>query len=92
MTTIQVAPTVRTRTHSWRALAIAFAFAVVAGSSTILGLSAALDLQWTPKSAMLLALAAVWLPQTFVIASFQRRTRQRLTAIAQGLDRGHPER
>lgn len=49
-----------------RPLALALAAAVVAGTAVILGVSAYLDIEWDPASAVLLALAAVWLPQALI--------------------------
>ncbi|HEX6579228.1 MAG TPA: hypothetical protein VF082_12760 [Jiangellaceae bacterium] len=53
-----------------QAVALAVAVAVVAGTAIVLGLSAYLDVRWDPAASVLLALAAVWLPQALI---FTRR-------------------
>lgn len=70
MTPGHVLPTPRERTRRLaRRLAVAIAFAVVAGTAVVLGLSAALDVDWDPGAAVLVALAAVWVPQWIVFAN-----------------------
>jgi hypothetical protein len=58
-----------------RALAVAMGAAVVAGTAAVLGLSAYLDVEWDPSAAVLLALAAVWIPQALIV--FSRGTRRK---------------
>lgn len=54
-------------------VSFAMAVAVVAGTAVVLGLSAALDATWDPRAAVILALAAMWLPQTLLSAARHRR-------------------
>ncbi|HEU4425184.1 MAG TPA: hypothetical protein VFR67_21860 [Pilimelia sp.] len=39
----------------------------------MLGLSAALDVEWAPGAAVFLALTAVWLPQSVIYAGLRGR-------------------
>ncbi|HEY9413738.1 MAG TPA: hypothetical protein VIQ30_03185 [Pseudonocardia sp.] len=54
-------------------MSVALLAAVVAGTALVLGLSAALDVHWDPRGAVILALAAVWIPQTMISAARHRR-------------------
>ncbi|WFE44257.1 hypothetical protein [Verrucosispora sp. WMMD1129] len=54
-------------------LGVALAVAVVAGVAVVLGLAAALDATWDPRGAVILALAAVWIPQALITAARHRR-------------------
>ncbi|WP_416902739.1 hypothetical protein [Micromonospora echinospora] len=58
-----------------RRLLVASAVALTAGATAILGLSAALDATWDPEAAVLVALAAVWLPMTLLTTLLITRSR-----------------
>lgn len=51
----------------------ALAVALVASVAVVLGTSAALDATWDPRGAVILALAAVWIPQAMITAARYRR-------------------
>ncbi|MDP9799367.1 hypothetical protein J2S43_007879 [Catenuloplanes nepalensis] len=47
----------------------------MAGTAVVLGYAAATEAAWDPRTAVLLALAAVWLPQTLITADRHHRAR-----------------
>ena len=59
--------------RAWAWLFLALTLAVVSGAAVVLGLSAALDVRWDPRGAVILALAAVWIPQALITAARHRR-------------------
>lgn len=74
MTPGHVLPTPRERRRRLaRRLAVAIGAATVAGCAVVLGLSAALDVEWAPGAAVFLALTAVWLPQSVIYAGLRGR-------------------
>ena len=54
-------------------LMVALAFALVAGVAFVLGMAAMLDLTWDPRGSVIVAVAAVWIPQTLLYANRHRR-------------------
>lgn len=63
-------------THTPRLLVrllIALAVALIAGTAFVLGASATLDATWDSRGAVILALAAFWIPQTLLFAVRSRR-------------------
>ena len=52
---------------------IALGIAVAVGTAVVLGVSAALDATWDPRGSVLLAIAAVWIPQALISAARHRR-------------------
>lgn len=67
----------RRRARAWQ-LATATATALIAGTTAALGLATLTTLRWEPADAALIALAAVWIPQTLLYATLvhHRRTRE----------------
>ena len=61
--------------RAWTWMCLALLAAVVAGTVVVLGLSAALDVRWDPRGAVILALAAVWIPQALITAARHGRRR-----------------
>ena len=50
-------------------LLIALAVALVAGAAFVLGMAAMLGLTWDPRGSVIVAIAAVWIPQTLIYAA-----------------------
>lgn len=54
-------------------LFIALAVAVAVGTAFVLGLAAMLGIDWDPRGSVIIAIAAVWIPQTLITAARYRR-------------------
>ncbi|MGC4855237.1 hypothetical protein ACLQ24_18040 [Micromonospora sp. DT4] len=52
---------------------VALAVALVVGVAFVLGAAATLGLTWDPRCSVIIALAAVWIPQTLIRANRYRR-------------------
>ncbi|MEU8220926.1 hypothetical protein AB0C47_34860 [Micromonospora taraxaci] len=52
---------------------VALAIALVAGVAFVLGMAAMLGLAWDPRGSVIVAIAAVWIPQTLIAAARHRR-------------------
>ncbi|MDG4809959.1 hypothetical protein O7634_24675 [Micromonospora sp. WMMD1120] len=52
---------------------VALLIAVALGVAFVLGLAAMLGLEWDPRGSVIIALAAVWIPQTLITANRYRR-------------------
>ncbi|MEK8107392.1 hypothetical protein NKG94_23735 [Micromonospora sp. M12] len=52
---------------------MALAVALVAGVAFVLGMAAMLGLEWDPSGSVIVAIAAVWIPQTLISAARHRR-------------------
>jgi len=52
---------------------MALAVALVAGVAFVLGMAAMLGLEWDPRGSVIVAIAAVWIPQSLFAAARHRR-------------------
>lgn len=52
---------------------VALAVALVVGVAFVLGMAAVLGLTWDPRGSVIVAIAAVWIPQSLFAAARHRR-------------------